>query len=260
MTTQAKILLGAVGVLVVGALIGWSASRYSLSRPPATLPSAAAIAADTLATGMTPGADRGAYGYSVGGPVAPSPVLRDRAPVATAPAPRVRTTRRTSGARSLSLAGESFGVSVDRALSSGTDGVGAPWSGTVEEPVLRDGRVIVPAGSRVAGTVVASQPAARGERAMLQLAITSVNVNGRSYRVSARSEAVTAGSPRARNVGAIAAGTAAGALIGHAVGGSSRGTVIGAVLGGGAATAGVAASHGYQARIGDGSRMTFHGR
>jgi hypothetical protein len=68
---------------------------------------------------------------------------------------------------------------------------------------------------------------------------------------------VVAGSPRARNVGAIAGGTAAGALIGRAVGGSTRSTVIGGLVGGTAAGAAVAASKGYQAKIDAGEPVSF---
>jgi len=74
----------------------------------------------------------------------------------------------------------------------------------------------------------------RGERARLRLSMTSVSVDGRRHTVRGSSETIVAGSPRTRNVGAIAGGTAAGALIGHAVGGSTKGTVIGGLLGGAA--------------------------
>ena len=81
---------------------------------------------------------------------------------------------------------------------------------------------------------------------MLDLALSSINVEGRTYRVHGGTEAVVAGSTRARNLGAVAAGAGAGALIGKAVGGGGKGALIGGLIGGAAATGAVAASKGYQ--------------
>jgi hypothetical protein len=147
---------------------------------------------------------------------------------------------------------------MDDALSSKTAQVGQSWSGVVADPVYSNsGRLLVPSGSRVTGTVVMADPAQRGDRARLQLGLSSINVNGRSYRVRGSSQAIVAGSPRTRNLGAIAGATAAGALIGKAVGGSTKSTVIGAAVGAGTATAAVAASKGYQATIPAGKEIVF---
>jgi hypothetical protein len=148
-------------------------------------------------------------------------------------------------------------VRISSTVSSKTASVGESWSGTVDAPVVVGSRVVIPAGSTVTGTVVAAQSAERGDRAMVQLGLSSVVVNGRSYRVHGGSESVIAGSTRARNLGAIAVGTAAGAIIGHAVGGSGKGTLIGGLLGGAASTGAVAASKGYQVVLKPGTPITF---
>jgi hypothetical protein len=109
----------------------------------------------------------------------------------------------------------------------------------------------------VAGLVTSVTPARKGDRAMLDLGLASVTVDGRSYMVSGTTEAVVAGSTRARNLGAIAGGAAAGALIGQAVSGSTKGTLIGAVLGGGAATGVVSQTRGYQVVLKPGMPITF---
>jgi hypothetical protein len=70
-------------------------------------------------------------------------------------------------------------------------------------------------------------------------------------------ESIIAGSPRARNLGAIAGSAAGGALIGKAVSGSNKGALIGAVVGGGVATGVVAASDGYQVLLKPGTEITF---
>jgi hypothetical protein len=148
-------------------------------------------------------------------------------------------------------------VRVETRISSEHASVGDSWSGYVTDDVYARGRLVVPSGSRVSGTVAAARPAERGHRAMIQLALSRLHIGGQSYRVRGGSEAVIAGSTRARNLGGIAAGTAAGALIGKAVSGSGKGAVIGGVVGGAASGAAVAKSKGYQAVIREGASMTF---
>jgi len=153
--------------------------------------------------------------------------------------------------------GTSIDVALGTALTSETASVGSPWSGTTRSASVVDGRNVIPAGSPVSGTVTGVTAARKGDRAMLDLGLTSVTVDGRSYRVNGTTEAVIAGSPRARNLGAIAAGTAAGALVGRAVSGSNKGTLIGAVVGGAATTGAVSQTKGWQVVLKVGTPLTF---
>jgi hypothetical protein len=148
--------------------------------------------------------------------------------------------------------GSSIEVTLGTALSSETDGAGTAWSGTVSS--AREG---IPAGSSVSGTVTSARPAKKGDRAMLDLRLSSITIDGHRYAVRGTTEAIVAGSTRKRNLGAIAGSAAAGALIGNAVGGSTKGTLIGAVAGGGVATGVVASSDGFQVRLKAGSALTF---
>jgi hypothetical protein len=158
-----------------------------------------------------------------------------------------------SRAASLTIpSGTSIDVTLNTALSSKAASVGDAWSGTVTAGP--DG---IPAGSIVNGTVTGAVAARKGNRAMLDLGITSITVAGRQYPVRGGMEAVIAGSPRARNLGAIAGSAAAGALIGKAVSGSTKGAVIGGVIGGGVATGVVAKSDGYQVVLEPGTALTF---
>jgi hypothetical protein len=143
-------------------------------------------------------------------------------------------------------------VTLGTALTSETAASGTAWSGTV-----LSGREGIPSGSAVQGIVTAVNPAKKGDRAMLDLGMTSITVAGHSYAVLGSTESVIAGSTRARNLGAIAGSAAAGALVGHAVTGTSQGAVVGAVVGGGAATGVVAASDGYQVVLKPGIAITF---
>lgn len=230
--TNHKTLIAGLAILAVGAVAGWGASH-------AVDPKPSAIASTDTSISFNPQ-------EPAAGNITPMP------PYTPAPARRAVVTR------GITLpAGTAVHVVVDQGLSSKTAQVGDGWTGTVTEAIDHNGRVLIPAGSSVHGTVVVSEPAVRGDRAKLQLAMTSVVANGRTYAVRGRSETIVAGSPRTRNIGAIAGGTAAGALIGRVVGGSTKSTVIGAAIGGGAATAVIATSKGYQANIDAGKNLAF---
>ena len=148
--------------------------------------------------------------------------------------------------------GTSLDVTLGTGLSSENASVGDAWSGSVV-----NGSEGIPAGSSVSGTVSAVQAARKGGRAMLDLGLTSITVGGHRYAVHGGTEAVIAGSTRARNLGAIAASAAGGALVGKAVSGTGRGTLLGALVGGGVATGVVAASDGYQVVLKSGTPLTF---
>jgi hypothetical protein len=155
-------------------------------------------------------------------------------------------------------AGTSISVSVSNQISSETANVGDTWSGEVKENVIVGDKVVFPAGSVVSGVITEAVPAAKGTLARLGFEVNAITVNGTKHAVEAGTEAIEAGSPRARNLGAIAGGAAAGALIGKAVGGGGKGALIGGLLGGAAAGAGVARSKGYQVVLKEGTVVTFN--
>lgn len=153
-------------------------------------------------------------------------------------------------------AGTMLNVSLGTTISSENANSGDAWNGTVTDNVTTGGGVIIPAGSKVAGVVTGVVPAKRGDLAMLDLAVRSVEVHGKTTSLDANTQPVVAGSPRARNLGAIAGGAAAGALIGKAVG-DGKNAAVGGIIGGGAAAGVVAASKGYQVMLKSGTVMNF---
>jgi hypothetical protein len=153
--------------------------------------------------------------------------------------------------------GTSVDVTLVTPLTSKTASVGTAWTGTTRTASVLDGRNVIPAGSAVSGTVSAVKAAQKGDRAMLDLGLTSITVAGHRYTVHGSTEAIIAGSTRARNLGAIAGSAAGGALIGKAVSGTGKGALIGGVIGGGVATGVVAASDGYQVVLKQGTPLTF---
>jgi hypothetical protein len=153
--------------------------------------------------------------------------------------------------------GSAIEVTLATPLTSETATVGGGWNGTIRNSSMLDGRNLIPVGSSVSGTVTGVTAAKKGDRAMLDLGLNSVTVDGHHYAVRGSMESVVAGSTRARNLGAIGAATAAGALVGHAIGGSGKGTLVGAVVGGGAATGAVSKTKGWQVVLKEGTPLTF---
>ncbi len=180
------------------------------------------------------------------------PSTKPKSPPASTPAPA------PSNPGTRVDAGTAVNVSVSSQISSETANVGDTWTGEVKENVIVGDRVVFPAGSIVTGTVTEAVPAERGSRARLGVEVNSITVNGTRHAVDAGTEAIEAGSPRARNLGAMAGGAAAGALIGKAVGGSGKGALIGGLLGGAAAGGAVAKSKGYQVVLKEGTVVTFN--
>lgn len=182
----------------------------------------------------------------------PAPAPPRRNPAST------RTTSSPKPAPGVAVpAGTAFTVAVMAKITSETAQPGDTWTGSVKDPVIVGDHVAIPAGSAVTGVVTGVQPAQKGSRAVLVLAIKSVEIDGKSHALSAGTDSLIAGSTRARNVGAVAGGAAAGALIGKVIGGSSKGALIGGLIGGATATGAVVASKGYQAEVKEGAEMTF---
>lgn len=154
-------------------------------------------------------------------------------------------------------AGSAINITLASPITSETASVGQAWNGSVRTTATLDGRRSIAAGSPVSGVVAAVTPARKGDRAMLDLTLTSITIDGRSYRVRGSMESVVAGSTRARNLGAIGAATVAGAIVGHQIGGSDKGTIIGGLVGGAAATGVVSQTRGWQVVLKAGTPLTF---
>jgi len=162
---------------------------------------------------------------------------------------------RAEASHSLS-SGTRLDVALSGDVSSATANVGDAWHGTLTENVSTQNGGTIPAGSEVAGVVTGATAAVRGSRAMVELGVRSLRVNGHDVSVAASSEPVIAGSTRARNLGAIAGSAAAGALIGKAVG-DGKNAAAGGLIGAAAATGVVATSKGYQVVLANGTVMRF---
>lgn len=137
-------------------------------------------------------------------------------------------------------AGKVITVRTAQALSSKDNQAGDTFTATVAAPVDVDGTVVIPDGARATGTVVAAHPLGRFKGgAMLQLRLSSVEINGHSVPVETSSVSRSEKGKGKRSATLIGGGAGLGAIIGGIAGGG-KGAAIGALAGAGAGTAGTA--------------------
>lgn len=146
--------------------------------------------------------------------------------------------------------GTELDVRLERALSSDTAQVEDRFEATTVVDLREEGRVLIPAGSRVRGVVTAVRNAGRLERkGELQLSFDQITVNGRNYPLRATvTEALESGGYR-EDAEKIGTGAAVGAILGGILGGV-RGAITGILIGGGGV---VAATEGEDVNLPAGS-------
>lgn len=127
-------------------------------------------------------------------------------------------------------------VTLDQAIASDQNRPGDHFDATVSEPVVIDGKTVIPQGAHAEGLVVDAKQSGRlMGRARLQLALQTVEVNGREYDLQTTSRTRVGGNHKKRNWAWIGGGAGGGALIGAAAGGG-KGALIGGPVGAGAGT------------------------
>ena len=140
--------------------------------------------------------------------------------------------------------GAAISAKFDAGISSRTHKAGQKLTGTVSADVKdKNGKVVIPAGSKVHLTIAAIHESERksDKTGKLVLTPTKVVIAGRTYPISGSATALDRTlKDRKTNAGDIAkvgVGVGAGALLGTAVsGGSTKGAVIGGVAGGAVGT------------------------
>ena len=158
----------------------------------------------------------------------------------TPPAPPAKPAKLTLGS------GAILDIAAADTISSRTAKIGDPFTAHVVEDVRNSaGKVVIPAGSTVNGTIADVKAAPNPRSAgTLTLSVASITVRGTSYPLDAtvdsletvhKGRGITAG--EAEKVGG---GAVAGAVLGRVLGGNKKGTIIGGIVGG-LAGAGVAA-------------------
>jgi len=168
----------------------------------------------------------------------PPPVTRPPAQRPPAPPPAPRVARLGVGTK--------MDIAATDTISSRTAKVGDAFTARVVEDVKNAaGKVVIPAGSVVNGTIADVKPAPNPRTpGTLTLSVASVTVRGTSYAIEAsvdsletihKGRGVTSG-----DAAKVGAGAVAGAVLGRVLGGNKKGTIIGGVVG---AAAGAAAAN-----------------
>ncbi|HWY09208.1 MAG TPA: hypothetical protein VNY24_20275 [Candidatus Acidoferrales bacterium] len=128
-------------------------------------------------------------------------------------------------------------VTLDQGISSNQNRPGDHFEATISEPVVLNDKTVIPQGTPVEGLVVDARPSGRlMGRAHLQLALESMQLNGKTYDLRTSSSYRRGGDHKKRNWAWIGGGAGGGALIGAAAAGG-KGALIGGPIGAGAGTA-----------------------
>jgi hypothetical protein len=131
-------------------------------------------------------------------------------------------------------AGTIVSVRLGDAVGSKISQSGQDFTATVAEPVMVEGKEVIPAGADAHGVVVDAKPLGRFKGgASLKIELTEI----KSYKVQTASVNRAAKGKGKRTAVMIGGGAGAGALIG-ALAGGGKGAAIGAAVGAGAGTAG----------------------
>jgi len=160
------------------------------------------------------------------------------------------TTRSTTASPGVIPTGTEIDVRLQTALSSDTNQVEDRFEATTVVDLQQDGRVLIPAGSRVRGVVTAVDDAGRIERkGRLSLSFDQITINGRNYPIRGTvTQALEAGGYK-EDVEKIGTGAAVGGIIGGILGGL-KGAIAGILIGGGGV---VAATEGENVELAPGT-------
>ena len=127
-------------------------------------------------------------------------------------------------------------VRLDQTVATNRSKAGDHFEATVSQPVVVDGKTVIPKGAHAEGLVVDSRHSGKLKgRARLQLALQTVDVNGQNYDVRTFSHPRIGRDHKKRNWAWIGGGAAGGAAIGALAGGGT-GALIGGPVGAAAGT------------------------
>jgi hypothetical protein len=128
-------------------------------------------------------------------------------------------------------------VTLDQGLASDQSRPGDHFEATVSAPLIIDEHTVIPEGARAKGLVVDAHPSGRlMGRARLQLALESIEVDGKTYQLRTATSQRIGGNHKKHNWGWIGGSAGGGALIG-AIAAGGKGALIGGPIGAGAGTA-----------------------
>jgi len=180
-----------------------------------------------------------------------APVKKPVAPKPAAPAPLMLA------------AGTRVPATASDTISTRSAKAGDPFTATVSQDVKdATGRIVVPAGSTVSGTITAADPAPNpNSTGRIDLSVTTVTVQGKSYAVDASvvgMDTIMKGRGVTKaDAAKVAGGAVAGAIVGKLLGKNTKGAVIGGAAGAAAGAAAARASRDIDVVIPKGAAITI---
>ena len=149
-------------------------------------------------------------------------------------------------------------VTLAQGLASDQSRPGDHFEATISQPVVIDDKTVIPEGAHVEGLVVDAHPSGRlMGRARLQLALESIDVDGKSYELHTNTSQRSGGNHKKRNWAWIGGGGGGGLLIG-ALAGGGKGALIGGPVGAGAGVAVAYLTGKKDIHLGAETPLTFH--
>jgi len=168
------------------------------------------------------------------------------APAKPAPPPKV-----------LIPAGTPLHVRLNEGVSASKSEPGTEFSATLSDPIVVNGKTLLPQGAHVVGRVVDAKESGRVKgRASLSLALTSIVRNGKTVPVETRTYVGVAKPTKKRDAGVIGGAAGVGAVIG-AIAGGGKGAATGAAIGGAGGSGAVLATRGEDVHYPPETRLTF---
>jgi len=153
-------------------------------------------------------------------------------------------------------AGTTLPLSLTSSIGSDTSAIEDLVTAELTRAVTSDGREVLPAGTRLTGSVTDVDDSGRLKgRAMVAFRFTSLRTGDEQYDVQTAPLSHTAPATKGEDATKIGIGAGAGAVIGGLLGGK-EGAAKGAVVGGGAGTGVVLATKGKEVRLGPGASAT----
>ena len=148
-------------------------------------------------------------------------------------------------------------VVLDQSISSGTNHSGDEFGATITEPVVVDGKTVIPKDAHAKGSVVDAKSSGRlHSPARLEITLMAVEAGGKWYDIDTGDTGRAGKNHNKHNLIFIGGGAAGGALLGGLLGGG-KGALIGSAVGAGGGTAAAAATGKQEVSLPAESRLAF---
>ena len=156
-------------------------------------------------------------------------------------------------------AGTNVVASLDSRLTTDTNVTGDRFVATTTEPIVVDGKTVVPVGARIHGVLrdVLASGRVKGRARMTLVYEQIVDSAGKAHTISAQPLTLQAASETSADVEKIAAGGVLGGIIGG-IAGKGKGAAIGAGAGAGAGVVLMLATKGDEIELEAGQKLNVH--